>query len=116
MTAPFAKPPADPALLQQHQGAQQAGGAKAALKRAAATRDSAAIDKAAKDFEAMFLAQMLKPMFEGLSTEGMFGGGAGEKAYRGLLIEQYGKAIAKAGGVGIADQVKAEMLKLQEVA
>jgi Rod binding domain-containing protein len=45
----------------------------------------------------------------------MFGGGKGEEMYRSLLVEEYGKTIAKAGGVGIADQVKAEMLKLQEV-
>jgi len=117
---PFAKTAFDPALLAQQQGA--AGASKAAaVKRGAAApgigkgMGDAAAAKAAQDFEAMFIAQMLKPMFQGLSTEGMFGGGKGEEMYRSLLVEEYGKTIAKAGGVGIADQVKAEMLKLQEV-
>jgi Rod binding domain-containing protein len=114
--SPFAKPAIDPALLAQQQGTAQAKQAAAALKAGSATgTNEAAAAKAAQDFEAMFIAQMLKPMFDGLSTDGMFGGGRGEEMYRSLLVEEYGKTIAKAGGVGIADQVKAEMLKLQEV-
>jgi Rod binding domain-containing protein len=114
--SPFAKTAIDPALLAQQQGAAGTKKAAAAVKRApAAGMTEAAAAKAAQDFEAMFIAQMLKPMFEGLSTDGMFGGGKGEQMYRSLLVEEYGKTIAQAGGVGIADQVKAEMLKLQEV-
>lgn len=114
--SPFAKTAFDPALLAQQQGAAGADKAAAAVKRgAAAGLSNAGAAKAAQEFEAMFIAQMLKPMFQSLSTEGMFGGGKGEEMYRSLLVEEYGKTIAKAGGVGIADQVKAEMLKLQEV-
>ena len=109
----FDKAPVDPTLFQQ---TGQADRAKAQLARGAAGKSEAAAAKAAQDFEAMFLAQMLKPMFAGIETEGFFGGGAGEKAYRSMMVDEYGKAIAKAGGVGIAEQVKAEMLKLQEVA
>jgi Rod binding domain-containing protein len=58
---------------------------------------------------------MLKPMFEGLSSDGPFGGGQAEETYRGLLVDEYGKAIAKSGGVGLADQIAREMLKMQEV-
>ncbi|MBK1670994.1 hypothetical protein CKO28_23590 [Rhodovibrio sodomensis] len=114
--SPFTKTGIDPALLAQQLGAASTGKAAAAVKRSAAGGiDETAAAKAAQDFEAMFIAQMLKPIFQGLSTEGMFGGGKGEEMYRSLMVEEYGKTIAKAGGVGIADQVKAEMLKLQEV-
>jgi Rod binding domain-containing protein len=119
--SPFAKTAFDPALLAQQQGAAGADKAAAAVKRGSAASlsnaglSNAGAAKAAQEFEAMFIAQMLKPMFQSLSTEGMFGGGKGEEMYRSLLVEEYGKTIAKAGGVGIADQVKAEMLKLQEV-
>lgn len=113
--SPFAKAPVDPALLAQQQGAGSAKAAAKALK-GQPSRNEAAAAKAAQDFEAMFIAQMLQPMFAGLEGgEGLFGGGAGEDAYRGLMVEEYGKAIARAGGIGIADQVRAEMLKLQEV-
>ncbi|MCG8360448.1 MAG: rod-binding protein [Kiloniellales bacterium] len=77
--------------------------------------DRSAVRAAAEQFEAVFLSQILTPMFETVDTDPMFGGGPGEQIYRSLLVEEYGKAIANAGGVGIADHVEREMLKLQEV-
>lgn len=71
-------------------------------------------DAAAQNFEAFFLARMLDQMFEGVETGGLFGGGQGERVWRSMLNQEYGKVIAKQGGVGIADMVKAEILKLQE--
>lgn len=104
----FDQPPVDAtALLQQ----SAAGQAKAPAK----TSDPQAARRAAEEFEAVFLAQMLAPMFAGLEAGGPFGGGQGEKIYRQMLVEQYGKSLARAGGVGIADQVQREILKLQEV-
>jgi len=70
--------------------------------------------EAAQDFEAVFLAQMLQPMFEGLGSDGIFGGGHAEKIHRSLLVQEYGKEIAKQGGVGLADQVLKEIVRLQE--
>ena len=71
--------------------------------------------KIADDFEAVFLGQMLKPMFEGIKPEAPFGGGNSEAMWRSMQIEEYGKAITKAGGIGIADNVYQEIIKLQEV-
>jgi len=70
--------------------------------------------KASEEFEALFIAEMLAPVFEGLETEGMFGGGSGEKIYRSMMVQEYGKAIARAGGVGISDTVQREILRMQE--
>jgi flagellar protein FlgJ len=44
----------------------------------------------------------------------MFGGGEAEGMYRSLLNQEYGKAIAAHGSLGIADAIKREMLHLQE--
>lgn len=68
----------------------------------------------AEEFEAVFLSSMLSQMFAGVPTDGPFGGGQAEETYRGLLIEQYGKEIAAGGGIGIADHVARELLRLQE--
>jgi Rod binding domain-containing protein len=76
--------------------------------------DHAAARKAAVEFEAMFLSQMLGHMFEGIKTDGPFGGGHAERMYRSLLVDEYGKAVARTGGVGIADQVMTEILRHQE--
>ncbi len=75
----------------------------------------AGIRQAAEDFEAMFLSQMLAPVFAGLGKDSMFGGGPGEQVYRSMMVQEYGKAIAGAGGLGIADTVEREILKLQEL-
>lgn len=72
------------------------------------------IDKTAKEFEAVFLSQMLTQMFAGIKTDGMFGGGYAENMYRDLMIGEYGKDIAATGGLGIADAVKAFMISAQE--
>lgn len=71
--------------------------------------------KSADAFEAIFVAQMLKPMFEGLATDGPMGGGHAEGIYRGMQIEEFGKAISKQGGIGLADSVFREIMKHQEV-
>ncbi|MDX1739129.1 MAG: rod-binding protein [Alphaproteobacteria bacterium] len=72
------------------------------------------IRKTAEDFEAVFLTQMVEQMFSSLSTDGPFGGGHGEKVFRSMMAQEYGKVMAANGGVGIADDVQREMLKLQE--
>jgi peptidoglycan hydrolase FlgJ len=72
------------------------------------------IDKVAHEFEAMFLGQMLKPMFETVQTDTMFGGGEGEGYYRDMMVQEYAKEISKRGGIGIADSIKSQLLQMQE--
>ena len=69
---------------------------------------------AAQDFEAFFLSRMCESMFEGVSTDGIFGGGHAEKIYRSMLLNEYGKIMAKSGTVGVADFVMDSILQLQE--
>ena len=73
------------------------------------------IRKTAQDFEAFFLGQMLQPMFQNLGAEAPFGGGHGEEVWRSMQVQEYGKAITEAGGIGIADSVLREMIKMQEL-
>lgn len=70
--------------------------------------------KAAGDFEAVFLSQMLAPMWAGVGQDNYLGGGSAEDTYHSMLVNEYGKLLSKAGGLGIADAVKREMLKMQE--
>ena len=67
----------------------------------------------AEEFEAVFLSEMLRPMWKGIEAEPPFGGGQEEETFRSLLIDEYGKMLAGNGGVGIADSVLKELLKLQ---
>ena len=70
--------------------------------------------KTGEEFEAFFLTQMLEHMFKGLPTDGYFGGGYGEGVYRSLMLQEYGRVLSKAGGIGVADLVGRELIRLQE--
>ena len=59
----------------------------------------------AQDFEAMFLNSMFSQMTNGLNGEGPFGNTPGTGVWRSMLTEQYSKSFAKAGGVGISNDV-----------
>jgi Rod binding domain-containing protein len=59
----------------------------------------------ATDFEAMFLNSMFSQMTSGVKGEGPFGDTQGTGVWRSMLTEQYAKNFAKAGGVGISDEV-----------
>ena len=102
------------ALLQA--GQNETGKISKSLQDAAKDKNLDKIDKTAKEFEAVFVAEMLKPMFEGLEVNGTFGGGRGEEVFRGMLLQEYGKIISQTGGVGLADHVKDQMIQLQEQA
>jgi flagellar protein FlgJ len=71
--------------------------------------------KAAQDFEAMALGEMLQPMFKTADTsKGLFGGGTGEATWKPMMVDEIAKTIAKHGGIGLADSVMREMLRMQE--
>ncbi|CCD89089.1 conserved protein of unknown function [Bradyrhizobium sp. ORS 285] len=59
----------------------------------------------ATDFEAMFLNSMFSQMTSGVKGEGPFGDTPGTGVWRSMLTEQYSKNFAKAGGVGISNDV-----------
>ncbi|MDQ1079535.1 rod-binding protein [Pseudoroseomonas cervicalis] len=69
--------------------------------------------KAAEQFEAQVLGALLQPVFATLPSSGPFSGGAAEAQWRPMLVEEYGRSLTRAGGVGIAGQVLQEMLRLQ---
>ncbi len=78
------------------------------------TQNVAEAREAAESFEAHFLANFVDSMFSGMETDGPFGGGHGETVFRSLLNQEYAGAMSRSGGVGIADAVFKEILKIQE--
>ncbi len=75
----------------------------------------AEVDKATKEFEAVFIAEMLKNMFSTVKQDGLMSGGSAEENFKSFMIDEYGKIISRSGGIGIASSLKAEILKLQEI-
>lgn len=76
--------------------------------------DMERINKVAEDFEAVFISEMIKPMFDGVDTENsMFGGGKGEEIFHGMMLDEYGKSIAKQDITGIQTQVRNKLIEMQ---
>lgn len=71
--------------------------------------------KAARDFEALFIGQLLQPMFETVdNSKSPFSGGHGEQAFKPMIVQELAKKIAAGGGFGLAQPIYAQMLRMQE--
>ncbi|HET9715323.1 MAG TPA: flagellar assembly peptidoglycan hydrolase FlgJ [Pseudolabrys sp.] len=104
MAAAFAAPGPKPADILNAHAASKPVSAKELKSRAAA-----------QDFEAVFLNSMFQHMFTGIQGEGPFGGGGAVGVWRSMLTDEYAKSFAKAGGIGIADQVYRTLIAQQEI-
>ena len=108
MLTPMLTPLTSPAHEALSAGAATPPAARAGM-------DRAAIEKTAEEFEAFYLAQALQPMFADVSPADPFNGGSGEDMWRSLQVQEYGKALARNGGVGLANSVVREMLRMQDM-
>jgi len=107
LTSSIMPPAPGAAALMQAKAAALQGTTKVDAKTHAKAR------AVAQDFEAVFLNTMFQQMFTGIGEEGPLGGGPGIGVWRSFLTEEYSKSFAKAGGVGIGDQVYRELIAQQ---
>ncbi|GJE09374.1 MULTISPECIES: rod-binding protein [Methylobacterium] len=92
-------------------GAGAAGTAVDGILKAA---NVAKARKTATEFESMFLESSLDRLTQSEGTDGPLGeNGTGGGVYRSMLTKEYAGQIVKSGGVGIADSVFREIMKLQ---
>jgi flagellar protein FlgJ len=99
----------DPRALAQYRAAQALNAPRGGSKL-----NEAGIEKVAEDFEAFFAGTYFEQMFSGMEPDPLTGGGEGETMFRSLMIQEYGKAVARQHKLGIADVVKSQLLRLQE--
>jgi Rod binding domain-containing protein len=86
----------------------------APVQAPSATNNVAAATKAAKQYEGVFVSEFLGSMFEGIKTDGPFGGGQGEEMFRSMMIDEYGKQIENQGGFGLSAAMTRQLLTEQE--
>ena len=104
-----------PALSLQNTAVQKAVAQKTVAQNPAAqTPDRAARDaqlrEQAREFEAVFVSQMLKHagLTEALSgSESKFGG----EAFSNMLTEQYANELVEDGGFGLAEEIYQQLLE-----
>ena len=90
-------------------------GFQAAFNAALAKEDDKALRSACAEFESYFLYVMLKEMRKTINKSDSLFYSHTEEIFQGLLDEEYGKSLAKAGGIGLADMMYRQM-KLQQTA
>ncbi|HEX4515500.1 MAG TPA: hypothetical protein VH054_18265, partial [Polyangiaceae bacterium] len=61
--------------------------------------------EAAKQFEAVFMRELLKPLEKSTAAMGGSSTSAGESTYGSMIVDALGDAVAKAGGLGFGDQL-----------
>jgi len=74
------------------------------------------IEESAKDFESVFMSQMIKPMWDTVETDPDFGGGPGEDVMRDMLVQEYGKSMASVDNYKLAKSVMDVMITIQNKA
>ncbi len=69
--------------------------------------------RAAREFEGMFLAVMFRGALGASGRADPLGPGGGGP-WRDMLWDAYGRAVARAGGIGLADAVLRELIRAAE--
>jgi flagellar protein FlgJ len=108
-SSPLSSVTANPYARTAYATASAINGRKDPVLADALTRVSPEMQKKARaqaqDFEAMFLNSMFSQMTTGLKGDGPFGDTTGTGIWRSQLTQEYSKAFARSGGVGISNDV-----------
>ena len=73
----------------------------------------AKLHAAAKQFEAMFMTEMLHHARPAPSAQGVFAAGAGEKAWQVLMDQALGQAASAQSGSGLTSEIEKAMKAAQ---
>jgi murein DD-endopeptidase MepM/ murein hydrolase activator NlpD len=74
-----------------------------AARELAGEEQTRQLQKAAREFEAIFVAHLLKVMRETMEDSGLTGKGMGRTVYTELFDQEVARSISKTGAFGIAD-------------
>ncbi len=75
--------------------------AKRAVKQSETNR-AGKLEQACKDFESLFVSQMMQQMRKTVPQDGLLNGGRAEKIYTEMLDSEMAKSISNQRGVGLA--------------
>jgi peptidoglycan hydrolase FlgJ len=69
----------------------------------------------AADFESVYVADAFKAMFKDVSVDPVTGtSNSSNETWRDMLLDKYAQDFVKKGGIGLADGIAAELIKIQE--
>ncbi|MBN2050700.1 MAG: rod-binding protein [Spirochaetales bacterium] len=70
-----------------------------------AVQDREKLMEACRQFESIFIKQMLNSMKKTVSKSGMLNGGLSEEIFEDMLYDQYAEKMSKTANFGIADML-----------
>ncbi|MEE8587360.1 MAG: rod-binding protein [Acidobacteriota bacterium] len=90
----------------------------AAVQRGAGERQRRpSIEEVAQQFEAVFVAQLLKVMRRSVESSGLFGEGfAGKQIHLEMMDQELALELVRQGGFGLADQIRHYLEEAQQQA
>jgi len=91
-------------------GTATASGPQAASGPAKPEAPDPSVLKAAKDFESIFVRQMLKSLEKTTAAGGTTKPTAGQSTYGSMIVDTLSDSISKGGGLGLADVVARSMM------
>ena len=74
-----------------------------------------AVLKAAKEFESIFVRQMLRSLEKTTAAGGSAKPTAGQSTYGSMIVDSLADSISKGGGLGLADVVARSMMAIHAV-
>jgi murein DD-endopeptidase MepM/ murein hydrolase activator NlpD len=86
-----------------------------AAKGPASARQNGELKKAAQEFEAIFIAQMLKVMRETIEESGLTEGGFGKSVYTELFDQELSLNLARNGTLGIANLLEQRLASTADI-
>jgi len=88
-------------LLTSHSGRLETK--LASVQAASGARQKAELKKVSEEFEAVFIAQLLKVMRETIEDSGLLGGGFGKSIYTELFDQEVSLSLSRKGMLGISN-------------
>lgn len=86
-------------------GIEGLGAMGAGLLASQGKKDPRNVEEAAREFESLFLNQLLKSMRKTVEKSELFHGGHAEDIYTEMLDTELSKELASSGGIGLADML-----------
>ena len=97
--------------VQDLSGMQYRGAQLDRVKGMVAKKDEKLME-ACRDFEALFVKQMLDAMRKTVEKNGLIEGGMAEDIFEDMLYDEYAKLMTKNAGLGVADLLYKQLSNL----
>ena len=77
-------------------------------------RDQARLQQACADFEALLIQKLFQTMRAAIPKSGLIDTGPAEDIYNSMLDQQVAQDLALQGGLGLSNQIKAQIVRYME--